>query len=142
MRLLIQILPWLLGAMATPVFAQFTITTNSPRPTAMVGSVYNQTLLTTGGSGNLTACQVASGTLPPSITLGTSGTSCTLSGTPTSTGSFTFEVRAFDSATPTPAQTRSTSSWREMGSSRSATPSIGCARASASLRLRVSPTGC
>ncbi|MCS7026039.1 MAG: Ig domain-containing protein [Bryobacteraceae bacterium] len=103
----IRFLPWLWVAMAAPAFAQFQITTNSPLPAAMVGAVYNQNLVTTGGTGNLTSCQLISGALPNGITLGVSGTSCTLSGTPTATtGSpFSFQVRALDSATPTPNQT-------------------------------------
>jgi hypothetical protein len=92
MRLFIQILPWLLGAMATPVFGQIQITTNPPLPVAVVGLAYNQTI-NTSAMVNVT-CQLASGTPPSGIVLGQSGTGCTLTGTPTAAGSYTFTVQA------------------------------------------------
>jgi alpha-amylase len=53
---------------------------------------YSQTITASGGTGSLTF-GVPAGTLPPGLTLGTSGV---LSGTPTQAGTFTFTVTATD----------------------------------------------
>src|SRR5438093_2698805 len=60
--------------------------TISSLPPAVVGSVYSQTLSATGGSPPLQWSR-ASGSLPPGISLTPGGS---LSGTPTSAGSFPF----------------------------------------------------
>lgn len=57
------------------------------------GTVYSGQLVATGGN-NVYTWQKSSGTLPPGLTLSSSGL---LSGTPTSNGSYTFTVRVSDS---------------------------------------------
>ncbi|MDQ6831888.1 MAG: Ig domain-containing protein, partial [Chloroflexota bacterium] len=61
-------------------------------PNATLGTPYSQTITASGGTAPYTFA-VTSGTLPPGLTLATNGT---LSGTPTSAGSFTFTVTATD----------------------------------------------
>jgi hypothetical protein len=72
------------------VAAPVTITTTSPLPYAKKGRSYSKTLQATGGSGTYT-WSVTSGALPSGLTLSTGGV---VSGKPTSTGTFTFTVRA------------------------------------------------
>ncbi len=69
-------------------------------PTATIGTAFNQNLNASGGTGTLTF-SVASGTLPPGITLSAAGN---LSGTPTAVGSFSFSVQVTDSASQTVAR--------------------------------------
>lgn len=57
-----------------------------------VGNVYNQTLSATGGTAPY-VFSVATGSLPPGLSLASNGN---LSGAPTTTGSYTFTVRATD----------------------------------------------
>lgn len=83
----------------TTVFQSFTITTNAPLaittaslPGSAPGLAYNQALSATGGAGS-NVWSFVSGTLPPGITLSNLGI---LSGTPTTTGSFTFAVNVTD----------------------------------------------
>ncbi len=59
-------------------------------PDAVDGTAYNQTVTGTGGPGPY-AFSVASGALPPGLTLSSGGA---LSGTPTRAGSYTFTVGA------------------------------------------------
>ncbi len=63
-------------------------------PAANAGIPYNQTITASGGTAPYTFT-VTSGSLPPALTLSTSGT---LSGTPTTPGSYTFTVTATDAA--------------------------------------------
>jgi large repetitive protein len=67
-------------------------TTFSAPPATVVGALYSFTLTATGGTTPYT-WSVNSGTLPPGITLSSAGV---LSGTPTTTGSFTFSVNVID----------------------------------------------
>ena len=67
-----------------------TISTASPLPMAKLASAYTETLIATGGTLPYT-WSIASGTLPPSLALSTSGV---LSGTPSAIGTFSFTVRA------------------------------------------------
>ena len=60
---------------------------------ATIGTAFNQTFSASGGNGPYI---LASGSLPPGITLGTSGV---LSGTPTQFGSYTFAVKIADPVT-------------------------------------------
>ncbi|HNC44747.1 MAG TPA: putative Ig domain-containing protein, partial [Acidobacteriota bacterium] len=70
-----------------------TITVNpASLPGGTIGTAYNQVISATGGTAPY-AFTVLSGSLPPGVTLATNGT---LSGTPSSAGSFTFTVRATD----------------------------------------------
>src|SRR5260370_38315119 len=57
---------------------------------------YNQTLTSTGGNAPI-AWSLASGQLPPGITLSTAGI---LNGSSTSIGLFSFAVKAADSSSP------------------------------------------
>jgi len=61
-------------------------------PNATLGTPYSQTITASGGTAPYTFA-VTSGVLPPGLTLATNGT---LSGKPTSAGSFTFTVTATD----------------------------------------------
>jgi hypothetical protein len=83
--------------------ASITITTLA-LPNASQNQPYSQLFLEFGGVGNLT-WTVASGTLPPGLALGPSGI---LTGTPTTSGTFTFAVTVVDSATPAKSATTGT----------------------------------
>lgn len=64
---------------------------------ASVGTAYSATLQATGGVGTLT-WSLASGSLPPNLTLSSSGT---ISGIPTATGTYTFTVMVTDASAAT-----------------------------------------
>jgi hypothetical protein len=68
---------------------------------ANVGSVYGAGISVSGGLAPFTWAQ-GTGTLPPGITLGTTSKTSvtTFSGTPTATGTYTFQVKVTDSNTP------------------------------------------
>ncbi len=79
----------------------FAITTAS-LPNASIGAGYQQLVNATGacstnpfGGGGVNWA-LASGTLPPGLNLAPSGTSVTISGTPTTEGTFNFALRASD----------------------------------------------
>lgn len=81
--------------MAAPVFGQITITAPATLPVAVVGLAYNVTIATSVASGTNVTCQLILGTtLPLGISLGQSGNTCTLSGTPQVSGSFQVSVQA------------------------------------------------
>ncbi|MEO8595981.1 MAG: IPT/TIG domain-containing protein, partial [Candidatus Solibacter sp.] len=71
----------------TPAYPP-TVTTTTLTP-GVVGTAYSQTLAANGGSGPYT-WSVASGSLPPGLTLSASGV---ISGTPTTPGAYMFTVR-------------------------------------------------
>ena len=71
-----------------------TITTSSSLPAGTVGVAYSQTLAATGGTPPYT-WRLTGSTLSVGLTLATSGT---ISGTPTTAGTFTFQVTVIDSA--------------------------------------------
>jgi uncharacterized protein (TIGR03437 family) len=73
------------------------IATSSPLPVASVGVAYSQTLTATGGSTPYT-WSVTSGALPGGLTLSAGGT---ISGTPTTAGTYSFTVQVRDSASAT-----------------------------------------
>lgn len=76
-----------------------TITTNSPLPGGTAGVPYSQTLTASGGVLPYT-WSVKSGGLPGGLTLNApSASSVMLSGTPNTSGTFTFTVQVNDSAT-------------------------------------------
>lgn len=68
---------------------------------ANVDSVYQQGLVVAGGKGPF-VWALSSGTLPPGITLDTTSTTSVTSftGTPTTAGTYTFQVKATDSNSP------------------------------------------
>lgn len=75
--------------------------TTAALPNGIVGNAYNANVTAAGGTAPYTFA-VASGTLPPGITLASDGS---FSGTPTTAGSFTFTLQVTDSAaTPESAQ--------------------------------------
>jgi hypothetical protein len=67
------------------------LNTTTINSSATIGASYSQTFSTTNSQGT-TSLSLASGTLPPGLTLGTS----TLSGTPTTAGTYNFTLRAID----------------------------------------------
>ncbi len=94
------------NASGTSAPATVTITVTNPNliyapaspPPGSVGGAYSHSLAAaTGGTGPYTYA-VASGSLPPGMTLSASGL---LAGTPTAGGTFNFAVRATDSSTGT-----------------------------------------
>jgi hypothetical protein len=70
------------------------LTISSVLPSAVLGSIYNATLKATGGTAPY-AFSLASGQLPTDVLLG--ATTGTISGTPTTTGSFSFSISVSDS---------------------------------------------
>jgi hypothetical protein len=81
--------------------APLTITTTS-LPNATMNTAYSQPLQASGGTPPYTWTVASGSTLPAGLSLGGSGTSWTLNGTPTQTGTFNFSLTVTDSATPTP----------------------------------------
>ncbi|HET8925758.1 MAG TPA: kelch repeat-containing protein [Candidatus Acidoferrum sp.] len=80
---------------STAASAPLVITIGSV-PNGFVGQPYVQLFLERGGVGSLT-WSLASGSLPPGLTLSPGGI---LSGSPTTTGSFSFTVSVTDGSTP------------------------------------------
>jgi hypothetical protein len=76
-------------------------TTPTP-PAGVLGTPYGPFSFTATGGYLPLQWSIASGNLPPGLTLGTDGT---LSGTPTSVGNFMFTVKVTDGASPPVAQT-------------------------------------
>jgi transglutaminase/protease-like cytokinesis protein 3 len=70
--------------------------TTSTLPGGMVGSSYSATLSATGGTPPY-SWSIVSGSLPSGLTLSTAGV---ISGTPSSTGTFSFTVQVRDSSSP------------------------------------------
>ena len=89
-----------LVAVAPPAFAAtLTITTPATLPSGTVGTAYSQTLTASGGAGNYVWAVRTNGSqtgLPAGVTLNHTGFVYTLSGTPTASGTFTFQIRVTD----------------------------------------------
>jgi len=81
---------------------QLLITTAAALPAGVVNTAYNFTLSATGGVGPYTWSVPGLG-LPAGVTLSSAGV---LSGTPTTTGNFSFQAQVTDSFTPTQTTTR------------------------------------
>lgn len=78
-------------------FATVTLTIDpATLPGGAVGAPYNETLTATGGSPGTYTWSLSAGSLPPGLTLdtGTTGTTTTISGVPTTIGTYNFTVRA------------------------------------------------
>ena len=85
--------------------ATFAITTTT-LANGVVGTVYHQTLTSTGGTGSI-LWTIASGSLPNGLTLDTA--SGVIGGTPTATGTSNFTVKAQDSSSPAQTATQALS---------------------------------
>jgi len=81
---------------STAPLAPLTVTTASV-PSGLVGQGYTQFLLEQGGLGTLT-WSLASGSLPPGISLSSTPTGGLLFGTPAAAGTFTFTLSLTDSS--------------------------------------------
>ena len=68
------------------------------------GTAYSQSLVSSGGSGTVTWA-IVGGSLPPGLSL----SGATISGTPTTSGTFSFTVRATDGSSPAQTATRTLS---------------------------------
>jgi large repetitive protein len=84
---------------ALTIDAALTINTTSLGP-GVIGAAYNQALTGTGGAAPYT-WSLASGSLPGGLTLTSSPTIGTISGTPNALGTFPFTIKLTDSTTPT-----------------------------------------
>jgi sugar lactone lactonase YvrE len=73
------------------------IATSPTLAAATIGAAYSQTLAASGGTLPY-SWSLASGNLPPGLTLSSTGT---IAGTPTASGTYTFGVKAADSASAT-----------------------------------------
>ncbi|MBS1829070.1 MAG: putative Ig domain-containing protein [Acidobacteria bacterium] len=100
-------------SLSLTVTSGFSITTTTV-PNWTVGVNYSQTLLTSGGTSPF-AWAVTIGSLPPGITLGQ--LNGTLSGIPTTPGSYSFTVQATESGT--------TTATRQLSITINAAPSLG-----------------
>jgi Putative Ig domain len=87
--------------LAITALARLQITTVPALAPATVGTFYSQLLLATGGTVPY-GWALASGTLPPGLSLSSNGE---ISGTPTTTGSSTFTAKVTDAASSSQAQT-------------------------------------
>jgi hypothetical protein len=83
---------WTVQTQAANDYEQLVITTASPLPNATHSQAYSEQLVASGGDGSNT-WSLESGSLPSPCTLSSSGL---ISGTPTATGSATFEVKVVD----------------------------------------------
>ena len=82
-----------MAAFSTPAFAQFSLTLQpNSLPPATQGAAYSVTITAVGGTAPYTFV-VSSGTLPTGLTLTTAGV---LSGTPTASGTPSFQIQATD----------------------------------------------
>jgi hypothetical protein len=83
--------------------------TTSSLPTGVISNTYSATLQASGGVQSY-SWQVTAGSLPPGLSLTSTGcgsnVNCAITGTPTTTGTYNFTVTVTDSETPT-AQTAS-----------------------------------
>ena len=73
--------------------------TTASLPSGSAGQAYSQSVTASGGSAPY-AWSVSAGTLPTGLSLTQGSPSATLSGTPTSSGSYSFTLRAADSGNP------------------------------------------
>lgn len=71
-----------------------TITTGATLPGGNQGMIYSKTLVASGGTPPYTSWVKIWGNLPPGLAL----SGATISGTPTTQGTFTFRIRVYDSA--------------------------------------------
>lgn len=83
-------------ALSIEVGTPVTITTTS-LPDGVAGQAYSQTLAATGGTTPY-SWSIVAGSLPPGLTLGSS--TGTISGTPTTAGTYNFTAQVTDGATP------------------------------------------
>ncbi|HEY6346765.1 MAG TPA: Ig domain-containing protein [Bryobacteraceae bacterium] len=91
----------LVGSLAQAQQSSLSITTSPSLPTGTVGALYSQMLSATGGAPPYAWSQV-SGLLPNGLNLSANGS---ISGTPTTLGTFTFTLQVTDSVFDTAMQT-------------------------------------
>jgi uncharacterized protein (TIGR03437 family) len=93
------------GAAAATYTANFTQTSSAPSlncgsgGAAQVGASFSLSCTASGGSSPYTF-SLSSGSLPPGLSLTSQGATATISGSPTSAGSYSFTVQVADSGTP------------------------------------------
>ena len=73
--------------------------TTATLPGGQTGAAYSQTATASGGAGSY-SWSVSAGALPPGVTLASGTPSATVSGTPTTAGTYSFTLRAADSGNP------------------------------------------
>jgi len=91
-----------IGLAPSPTNSQvqtLTLTTAASPPSGTVGTAYTTTLQASGGTTPY-SWSISSGALPAGLTL--AAASGTISGTPTTAGSFSFTAKVTDSTAPTP----------------------------------------
>lgn len=76
------------------------IANQSPLPYAYLGSVYSVTIKATGGTPSYTYALASGSTLPAGLSLSPNSQFATISGTPTTAGTFQFTISVTDSANP------------------------------------------
>jgi hypothetical protein len=74
----------------------FTITTATPLPTGSVGTPYSATFSAVGGTTPYASWTIVGGTIPSGLVWSSSSTTATLIGTPTTNGSYIFQVQVTD----------------------------------------------
>ena len=84
------------------VITPLTVTSTSPLTSVAVGAAQNIALTATGGKTPYT-WTLAKGSLPPGLTLSAAGV---ITGTPTTAGSYSFDVKVTDSQTPAVSATK------------------------------------
>ena len=90
----------LICVVAAPVFSQslpLTITTSS-LPDGTIQTSYSQSVQSSGGVGAARTWSIASGALPPGLSLSGTTATATISGTPTAVGFYSFDVLVRDQA--------------------------------------------
>ncbi|HEV2326660.1 MAG TPA: putative Ig domain-containing protein [Terracidiphilus sp.] len=82
-----------------PGAAPLAMKTQSPLPYAYVGTAYSQLIEAQGGTTPYSFSLASGSSAPPGLTF-TPGQAGTLAGTPTATGTYTFNLKVTDSSTP------------------------------------------
>ncbi len=81
------------------------VVTTTSLPTGVTGNTYSATLQASGGVPSYTWSLINGTSLPPGLSLTSTGcgsnVNCAITGTPTQTGTFSFTVQVTDSETPT-----------------------------------------
>jgi uncharacterized protein (TIGR03437 family) len=94
------LIKWLFCAfiVITPAFSQtapLTITTTSV-PNGAVQTAYSANVQSTGGAGSARTWSISAGNLPPGLSISGTTATATISGTPTTSGTYSFSARVQD----------------------------------------------